>query len=146
MTDFVNAADIRPNIIEAMVELRNAVECNRDCSPHILMGVIQLLVRIYYLLTDGEPGRFTLPPQGEINRLLDRLRHWVLQWSQRRPIDIAIDYLTEVFHDTVAWSQRNNIQNNVNEYTWYVNNGQYIFGDYEVTVPQLIRNAQRQPH
>jgi hypothetical protein len=146
MTDFVNAAEVRPLLHEAMIELRDAVKYNQDCSPHILMGVIQLLLRIYYLPIGEEPGRFTLPPQGEMDELLDRLRQWVLQWSQRGPIDDAIDLVRLVFRDTVAWSQRNNIQNNADQYTWYIHNSRYIFGlsnRYNLTVPHLIRRARQ---
>ena len=130
---------VRPDLSSELCRLRMAVEANSHCTRHMLQGVIQLLHSIHYLLINNNRDEFIIPPQGELDRKLERLHRWVVQWSNRQPIDDAIKNVRTVFHDTVEWIQHLEIRNNTDDIIWYLEIAQPL--QTNVTVPQILRQA-----
>lgn len=140
MTDFVSASQVRPDIISVLRYLYYTIEENPDCTQHMLQGVLQLLRSVYHLPLN--PLALEL-----FNGKMNRLHRWVVQWQHRLPIDEAIEDLRRVFHDTVAWCQRQDIQNNPAELERYLENAELIQAEINnTTVPTIIREARTQEY
>jgi len=130
---------VRPNLYSALRYLRMAVEVNSHCTRYMLQGVIQLLRSIHHLPINNNRDEFIIPPQGELDRKLERLHRWVVQWSNRQPIDDAITNVRTTFQDTVEWIQHLENRNNTADLDWYLGNPQPRRPN--VTVSQIIRQA-----
>jgi len=131
------------NIIYALRRILLAIEQNRNCTRHMIQGVIQLLRRIYLLIVSTETLVFVNPPAGEFERLVRRLERWVVQWEERAPIDTEINALIPIFYETLAWSQQQDIHNNAELVNKYMRNARLIY-DAPPTVPQILREAVQQ--
>ena len=141
MVDSVNVYVPR-NILYALRRILLVIEQNRNCTRHMIQGVIQLLRRIYLLIVNTENLVFVTPPQGEFERLVRRLERWVVQWEEREPIDIEINALSPIFYETLNWSQEQGIHNNAECVTKYMRNSHLIY-DQAPTVPEMLREAVR---
>jgi hypothetical protein len=130
MANFVPASQVSPNIIQALRTLRQTVEMNAHCTQRIKENVSNLLLVIYMLLVHDpyENPRFTVPQQNAFSREMNRIHRWVVQWSNRGPIDEAMDTVSRVFEDTVAWYQERDRYEGVVQ---YVNSAHEIYeNDY----------------
>ena len=118
MANFVPASQVPPNIIDALRTLRQTIEMNPHCTQRIKENVSNLLLVIYMLVVHDPYVNpiFTVPQQNAFSNKMDRLHRWVVQWSNRRPIDEAMETVNRVFQDTVAWYQERDRHEGVVQY------------------------------